>query len=116
MDVDIKIIKRKGDVMVEDTSTILLPTTAITSNSELDSSCMQTREHIHNTSAIDIIVAAVEKSRPNGNGNLLEYQTNCRCCMNQCNSANTLTKNISTLTTSSTCKCQGKYFCYFFCG
>lgn len=86
--------------MVEDTSTILLPTN--TSNVEL-------REHSHNTPAIDIMVAAVEKCRPNGNGNVLQYETNCRCCMNQCSNANNLTTNISTLTINSTCKCQGEY-------
>lgn len=93
--------------MVEDTSAILLPKNPLTSNSELDSSFKQTRDHSHNAS-IDIMVAAVEQCRPNGNGNVLQYQTNCRCCMNQCSNANNLTKNISTLTISSTCKCQGE--------
>ncbi|KAJ6640086.1 Guanylate cyclase soluble subunit beta-1 [Pseudolycoriella hygida] len=99
VDVDIKIIKRKGDVMVEDTSTILLPTNALTNNTE------QTIDHSHST-AIGLMVAAVENCRPNGNGNLLQYQTNCRCCMNQCNNTNNVTKNISTLTISCTSKCQ----------
>lgn len=94
--------------MVEDTSTILLPTNTLTSNTDMDGSYKQTKDHSHNTAAIDIMVAAVEKCRPNGNGNLLQYQTNCRCCMNECNNGNNLTKNISTLTISSTCKCQGK--------
>lgn len=100
--------------MVDDTSTILLPTNPLTSNTELDSSYKQTRDHSHNTSAIDIMVAAVEQCT-NGNGNLLQYQTDCRCCMNQCSNANNLTKNISTLTISSTCKCQGECSCYVVC-
>lgn len=97
--------------MVEDTSTILLPTNTLSSNSELESSYKQTRDHSHNTPAIDIMVAAVESVRPNSNGNVLQYETNCRCCMNQCSNGNNLTKNISTLTISSTCKCQGEFFC-----
>lgn len=101
--------------MVEEPSAILLPTNPLTSNAELDSSYMQTREHSHSaSSAIDIMVAAVEQCRPNGNGNLLQYQTDCRCCMNQCSNANNLPKNISTLTISSTCKCQGEcVFCVY---
>ncbi|KAG4075572.1 hypothetical protein HA402_003397 [Bradysia odoriphaga] len=109
VDVDIKIIKRKGDAMVEDPTAILLPTNSLTSSSELDSSYKPTIDHSHNTAAIDIMVAAVEKCRPNGNGNVLQYQTNCRCCMNACNTnANNLMTNISTVTISTTCKCQGK--------
>lgn len=108
VDVDIKIIKRKGDAMVDPTA-ILLPTNPLTNSSELDSSYMPTIDHSHNAAAIDIMVAAVDKCRPNGNGNVLQYQTNCRCCMNACSTnANNLMKNISTVTISSTCKCQGK--------
>lgn len=111
VDVDIQIIKRKGEALVvKDTSTILLPTNTLTSNSELDSAYKPAKDLSNNTGAIDIMIAAVENCRPNGNGNLLQYQTNCRCCRNECSN---MMKNISALAISSTCTCPGE--CCFFC-
>lgn len=115
VDVEIKIIKRIGEPLVDEQMVLLATTNS--SNKSMVTTTTTTiapstiGNNIINQKNPQILSDTMEKCCGNGNNNSLQYQ---HSKINQCNNSNIEMKGNNGTTRNSICNCQGMYFIYIY--